>query len=275
MRQLTLDLEQHDEPDGTVFVLGVHEHGTNLAPIVRHLTFGHDEKVAAPSVLDGYVLAVLIYAMAQVDQLIVRGPVSAKALRNAHTWAEAWHSWRPAQYRPIEIIPEMVVSEAELRAARGPERAGRAIAAFSGGIDSTFLALRHATGMLGNASFPLKDVVLVHGFDVHRENSRDFTELLERTKPLTDSLDLRVHVVRTDAKDALEQDWEHSHGALLASILHQFANRFEYGLVASSGTYLHPYDDWGSRADTDYLLSGGDFEIVHEGAGYTRTERWS
>ena len=34
-------------------------------------------------------------------------------------WSEAWHSWQPTQYRPVEIIPRMVVSEAELRAARG------------------------------------------------------------------------------------------------------------------------------------------------------------
>ena len=202
-----------------------------------------------------------------------RGPVSAKALRNAHLLGEAWHSWRPAQYRPVEIVPEAIVSEAELRAARCPNQTARAIAAFSGGVDSTFVALRHSVGMLGNASFPLADVVIVHGFDVHRENTSAFDELLKRTKPLTDSLDLRVHVVRTDIREQLQPDWEHSFGAMLASILHQFSDRFEYGLIGSGEPYSHPVNAWGSTPATDYLLSGGHFEIVHEGAGYTRTEK--
>jgi hypothetical protein len=30
---------------------------------------------------------------------------------------------------------------------------------------------------------------------------------------------------------------------------------------------------WGSTPATDYLLSGDDLEIVHDGAGYSRTEK--
>ena len=116
-------------------------------------------------------------------------------------------------------------------------------------------------------------MVIVHGFDVRRENTSAFDELLERTKPLTDSLGLRVHVVRTDVREQLQQDWEDAHGALLAAILHQFSDRFEYGLIGSTNPYRYPLGAWGSLPTTDYLLSGGDFEIVHEGAGFTKTEK--
>ena len=76
MRQLTLDLAQHDEPSGTAFSQGVHEHGAGTAPTAHRLTFSHDRKAAAPRVLDGCVLAVLVYALARVDQVMVKGPVS-------------------------------------------------------------------------------------------------------------------------------------------------------------------------------------------------------
>ena len=273
MRQLTLDLEQRTVGERTTFELGVHEEGPGTNAEARCLSFTHEGRAAEPLVLDGYLLAVLLYALEHVERVVVEGPLSAKALRNAHIWSEAWHSWQPDRYRPVEIVAETVVTEAELRAARGTDGAGRAIAAFSGGVDSTFLALRHATGMVGTAAFPVRDVVMVHGFDVDRDNTAAFTELRARTRPLTDLLGLRVHVLRTNAKDALPQHWERAHGALLACVLHQFSDRFEYGLLAGDREYAHPKVAWGSLPTTDYLLSGGDLEIVHEGAGYSRTEK--
>ncbi len=266
-------LISREEQGGTTFVLGVHGALPGSAGSVRRVSFHHDLPASEPRVLDGYVLAVLLLALEHVDRIVVKGPVSARALRNVHILGEAWHSWRPDRYRPVEIIPEAVVSEAECRAARDPHQPARAIAAFSGGVDGTFLALRHATGQLGRASYPLADVVLVQGFDVARQNTAAFEALLERTKPLTDSLDLRVHVVRTDIREQLAQDWEHSFGAQLACVLHQFSDRFEYGLIGSGEPYNRQLPVWGSTPATDYLLSGGAFDIVHEGAGYSRTEK--
>ena len=72
---------------------------------------------------------------------------------------------------------------------------------------------------------------MVHGFDVDRHDVAAFDELLERTRPLTDVLGLQVHLVRTDVRRGLQQDWEDSFGAQLASILHQFSPRFRYGLI--------------------------------------------
>ena len=75
MRRLTLDFEQRDVGSGTTFIVGVHGDEMGSRTNARRMTFSHDEKAAAPLVLDGYVLAVLIYALEHVDQVIVNGPV--------------------------------------------------------------------------------------------------------------------------------------------------------------------------------------------------------
>ena len=61
-----------------------------------------------------------------------------------------------------------------------------------------------------------------------------------------------------------------SFGAALASCLHLFKGRCGAGLIASS----KPYDDLllpsGSNPITDPLMSGDRFEIVHDGAAFSR-----
>ena len=138
------------------------------------------------------------------------------------------------------------------------EHEKQAIAAFSGGIDSTFTLLRHATGKLGVASYPLtKAVLLVHGFDVPLKSPNHLEALKERTAPLLEELHLGIRVIRTNLKELDLQDWEDSFMAQLASCLHNYSREFSYGLVGSSEPYNALVLPWGSNPVTDHLLSGG------------------
>lgn len=233
--------------------------------------FDESERVPEPLVLDGFMFGFLHLAMERAKRFVISGPISSRALRNARIYQEAWHKWLPDQYRPVEIVAEKIVSDWRFAL----RRRERTIGAFSVGIDATFTALRHGGRRLGNASFPLTAALTVHGFDVAIENESGFSQLLQRTRPLLKSLNLKQRTIKTDIKSPYKyiQNWEHSFGAQAACALHQFSHEFDYALFGSSEPYNHMMNAWGSTPSTDYLLSGGDMEIVHEGAGYSRTDK--
>ena len=70
---------------------------------------------------------------------------------------------------------------------------------------------------MGNGSYLLTDVLLVHGFDVPLGKPESFDLLLRRVRPLVDELGLGMKVIRTNLKEASGQDWEDSFGAQLAA----------------------------------------------------------
>jgi hypothetical protein len=163
--------------------------------------------LAEPRVLDGYLFGVLLFVMGGAKKLKINGGLSAKAIRNANLLAEAWHAWLPESYSPVEIIAETVLDQNALaQCVKYPNR-DRAIAAFSGGLDSTFTVLRHARHLLGNASYNVKDVVMVHGFDVSLHRQADFCELRCRIQPFVEDLGVNLRIVKTNIKDAISHDW--------------------------------------------------------------------
>jgi hypothetical protein len=223
--------------------------------------------VSPPSVLDGFVFGVIFYAMRLGQDLRVRGPVTRSALLNLNEFQEAWVSWKPHVYQKIRIIPDSVVDIA-------PAREKKAIAAFSGGVDSIFTILRHSTKTLGNASYPLNDAVLmVHGFDVPLAVPDQLESLKERTRPILEELGLKLLIIRTNLKELGLQDWEDSFMSQLACCLNNYSDRYCYALAASSEPYNSLMLPWGSNPATDYLLSGDTMRLVHDGAGYSRTEK--
>lgn len=265
-------------------------HGEGVVNVVdvRHGQFAHHqarsfsvefhhpnaEILGSCPLLDGYVLGLLPLCMQGADRLVVRGPVSNAVVRNAWTLGEAWHAWVPHQYRPVEVVADEMWDDSQLLARRETPIPDAAIAAFSGGVDSTFTAMRHATGSLGSASYPVADVCMVHGFDVRLDNSVDFDGLLTRTKPFVDYLGVRLHVVRTNLREATQPDWERAFALYLACVLHQFSGSFTTGLIASGDLdFLRPPVNWGSTPATDPLMSGAAFQMVHDGAGYSRSEK--
>lgn len=232
------------------------------------IDFLHDSVVAAPRILDGYVQAIFFEAMQAGAQIDVAGPMSRTGLRNLHAFAEAWQGMLPEKYKPVELNPEKILEVAPSSASEG-----RAIQLFTGGVDSTFTAIRHALHDLGDASFPVSDCLMVHGLDVRHDNYAAFERLKIRVGPMLEYLGLDAKFVWTDIRVNENDLWEQSHATKLSSVLHQFSTDFQFGLIASSEPYSNPIVGWGSAPSTDYLLSTSEMDIVHDGAGYTRTEK--
>jgi len=261
---MELFLSQQPIPEGTRRVIRLINPQQQDVEIFFDLV---DETPPAPRTLDGFIVGVIFHAMRSGQPLRVHGPMTKEALCNLGTFQEAWTRWKPDLYRKIEIIPTEIVS---------PQTGidGQAIAAFSGGVDSVFTILRHNRQQLGNASYPLKySVLMVHGFDVPLENPASLEALKDRTAPLLQELGLKLKIIRTNLKSQLLQDWDDSFMAQLACCLYNYAHEFEYALVGSSEPYDGLVLPWGSNPATDYLLSGGTMRIVHDGAGFSRTDK--
>jgi hypothetical protein len=220
-----------------------------------------------PRVLDGFVVGIIFYSMRLGQPIYVRGPMTKDAICNLNEFQEAWVRWKPHIYRKVEIIPAEVVMP-EIRGER------RAIAAFSGGVDSTFTILRHNRDHVGKASYPLNhSVLMVHGFDVPLSSPEQLVSLKERTKPLLDELSLKLLTIKTNLREVNLQDWDDSHMSQIACCLHNYSHDFYYALVGSTEPYDALVLPWGSNPATDYLLSGGTMRLVHDGAGFSRTEK--
>ncbi len=172
----------------------------------------------------------------------------------------------PDRYQAVPIEAERVLDETRRRR--------EALAAFSGGLDSTFTLLRQHAQTPGR--YGVRSVVMVHGFDVGVRNTQGFDELRRRVQPLLDALEVETLVVRTNAKQPgpfQPSKWEHSFGAQLAGVLHHYSHRFGEGLIASSEPYDALVMPWGSSPALDHLLTGGRMRVVHDGAGFSRSAK--
>ena len=219
------------------------------------------ESFPEPSVLDGFVNAVIFYAMGSKQDIQVDGRMTRSALLNLTAFQEAWCRWKPDLYRAIKIEPLSITDDP-------PRAKAQSIAAFSGGADAIFTVLRHA-----GDQFALSSAMLVHGFDVPTDRADQFNKLVERVQPLLRRLNLRPRIVRTNIAELRIQDWLDSFLAQLSCCLHNYSHEFRFGLTGGGEPYDALVLPWGQNPCTDYLLSGDSFSIVHDGAGYSRTEK--
>jgi hypothetical protein len=218
-----------------------------------------------PGNFDGILCALVMPAMRSGRGLRLRGPATRTALLNLREYQLAWSRWLPALYRPVEIEADIVIDD-PVRCKRG------AISAFSGGVDATFTLFNHMPAAPG-LHRSLSACLLVHGFDIPLAASAAFATVLDRARRLHERLGVETLWVRTNSKELRLHDWEHSFAAQLAACLHLFSPRFSQALIGSSEPYDAMVLPWGSNPVTDHLLSGGEIQMVHDGAGFSRTEK--
>jgi len=256
---MRLSVFQEQRTEGTRRTLRITE-TTDGRPIDIYFDFV-GESFPEPFVLDGFVNAVIFYAMGTGQDIHVDGQMTRSSLLNLATVQEAWCRWKPDVYKLIKIEPQSITDDP-------PRAKTQSIAAFSGGADAIFTALRHA-----GDQFALNSVMLVHGFDIPINRPDQFSKLVERVQPFLDRLNLQPRIVRTNIAELRIQEWLDSFLAQLSCCLHSYSHEFRFGLTGGG----EPYDElvlpWGQNPCTDYLLSGDGFTIVHDGAAFSRTEK--
>jgi len=214
---------------------------------------------------DPFVVAMIFFAMQRHTDLCVHGEVSSSLLVNMEEFQSAWSCWLPDKYTRIEME-----ADNELSGIKDNE-SDKAITAFSGGVDSCFTAWRHSRGTSGRSRRNLQAALMIHGFDIDLQDGETFACAAGKSKKILESLGIKLITMETNFKD-LAGDWEDTHIAGLASGLMMFQKDFKIGLIPGSPAYdnISISPPWGSNPITDRLLSSDSFEIIHDGAGFTR-----
>ena len=216
--------------------------------------------------LDYAVLACICYAMKKGQDLHIDGAVSRTLLRNMEEFQDAWVSWLRG-YQSIAITASIEMDDSL-------QQNRRAVFAFSGGVDSTFVLLRDLNKETGRRACEPIAACLVQGFDIGLSENDAFAVAKTSAKETLDSIGIPLVTVRTNLKEKLYgDDWRYVFGAALAACVHQFTEFANFGVVGADEDYAHLYFPWGSNFITNQFLSGGSFTFVTEGGGFTRTER--
>lgn len=215
--------------------------------------------------LDHFVVGALFRAMEDGADIMAEGSVSPSLLRNLQEFTAAWANWLPGKYHNIAI-------EAGIEREPAPEGRKGAVSAFSGGVDAAFTMYRHHRGLARRLSRKVSAGMMAHGFDIPLGEPGIFDNAYRKALAMVESLGLELVPVSTNFRE-INGNWNETHGAAVASCLMLLQGRYSSGLIGSTEPYNALILPWGSNPITDPLLSSDSFEIVHDGAAYTRSEK--
>ncbi|MGB7934199.1 MAG: hypothetical protein WCH04_18635 [Gammaproteobacteria bacterium] len=215
---------------------------------------------------DSYLLAVFMDAMKEGRNVNVKGTVSKWLLSNLIEYQAAWNKWLPDIYSLIEISVDSV------RANNNIAVSG-AICAFSGGVDSTFSVWRHSQRKCHYRSQEIKLCSIVHGFDIPLADEVAFDNARKRAEKTLKDINVDIVPIRTNYKKIAKANWEHAFSCALVATLSNFKKVAGICIVGSSEPYDSLVIPWGSSPITDHLLSSDEFNVIHDGASHSRTEK--
>ena len=205
-----------------------------------------------------FVVALLLLAMQNGEDIEVRGSLSRTFLEGLDRYQRVFQCWFPERFKLIEIRPESFRDDA-------PSGATGKGAAFSGGVDSfhTFLALRKQ----------LTHTIFMAGFDMPINLTWSIGELTRSFATMMKDSGIEFIAGSTNVRTFVNAvDWTNAHGpALLATALF-FKHRLSDFYIPSSYTDGN-YPNWGSHPDLDPLLSSESMRFVHHGSDLNRVQK--
>lgn len=214
---------------------------------------------------DPFVLGSVFTTMRSGKRLTVHGSVSPSLLRNLDEFQSAWSLWHPGFYKKVDITAD--------REQEPPKSETFAsVMGFSGGVDSSFTALRHRKGHAGRQQRNIVAGVMAHGFDIPLNEAEAFAGAAEKARKMLASLDMEFIPVVTNFRD-LKDVWEHTFTTGVASCLALLQGRFAAGVMASSYAYSHLVLAHEANPLTDPMMSSDSFPIIHDGAGFLRLDK--
>jgi hypothetical protein len=234
----------------------------------KRMWFSYPLDVPMPedSNCESYLLASLLPAMQLNADISVKGKVSKQLLANLTELQYIWNKWSPNDFHLIHITADEVTN---IDVSQNDD----AVVAFSGGVDAQFSTYRHATKQAGYATKNLKAGVLIHGFDIALDDDKSFAVAKHKAKLALDNLQVKLFTVSTNIRELWNLNWEMYCGTAIASVLNNFQQYAQFGLIGSGEAYDALVSPWGSHPLTDPLASSKTFQIIHDGAGFNRTEK--
>jgi len=233
----------------------------------RQLWFQFSNEIAPPedSDCDSYLLAIVMDAMAEGRNIIVKGSVSKQLLSNLVEYQVIWNKWVPDVYTVVDIRVDSI-REKEVQVTG-------AICAFSGGVDATFSVWRHSQKKNSYRTKTINVCTFVQGFDIPLTDENIFYSAKKRAEETLSDVGLSLEPIKTNFREISSTIWEHSFGAALVSTLSNFKSVAGTCIVGSSEPYDSLVIPCGSNPISDYLLSSDQFIVLHDGASHSRMEK--
>jgi hypothetical protein len=253
--------------------------GRGAEGVRRTLRFGSEEiwwtidgpPDALPAQLpthDLAAIALIFRAMREGRHLHVDGPVSLPLLEGLEEFVASWVMWRPDLYKRITVS-----ASEEVAPSLSLERRNRAVVAFSGGVDGSFTFWRHHRRLAGRRSRSIQCAVLVHGFEIPLEQSAAFEVAFSQASDTLRSVEKPLARLTTNWRTVCSRNWQMDYGAGLTACLRNWEGSVGSALIGSGEDYAHLLIPWGSNPIIFPMLSTPSFEVVYDGAGFTRTEK--
>lgn len=235
----------------------------------QELWFEFDGELTPPKDedCDSYLLAAMTLAMTEDRDIQIKGSVCAELLSNLTELQGVWNKWLPYDYQKVKFFPD------DIRKAQIPNIKDQAICAFSGGIDSLFSVWTHYKKKQGYRSQNLTSCALIHGFDIPIEQNNTFDKATQRAQEILLDTNLKLFVLKTNFRKIIHTHWDHTVSFALAAALNNYKSIASVAVIGSSNPYSQLVFPIGTSPLTDHLLSSNHFKILHDGAGYNRTEK--
>lgn len=220
---------------------------------------------------DMAALCFVFHAMHKGEDLHVAGPVSRSMLENLEDLVASWVNWCPELYKSISIFcDEEVIDKSRTL----PDHADNlAIAAFSGGLDSTFTAWRHHNTKVRRKNRKLLLGALIHGFDIPLENVQAFEISATSANETLRSIGLPLVTIQTNWRSELCTSWEMEFGDGIATCLMNWQGAVDTALIGSDMDYRRLVYPWGGSPMTYSMFSNDGFKVIYDGGEFARTEK--
>jgi hypothetical protein len=114
---------------------------------------------------------------------------------------------------------------------------------------------------------------MIHGYDMLLSNDKFFNMSFSVAKKTLETVGLPLIPIRTNIREVVPVGWIYLHGTAMVSSLQFLKSKFDVALIASTDSYHELVIPWGSSPLTDPLLSSGRLKVLHDGVGYTRSEK--
>jgi len=220
-----------------------------------------------------FLIAALMLGMQENRALHVRGRVSKLLLQNLDEYMAFWNAMEPHLYHRVELIPHLIDSSIPSSAQHDPLATEAAMAAFSGGLDATFLAWRHHAGEAGWRSRKIGFFVMLSGFDILHDRTAHVDASMKSARETLADIGAHLKTLRTNLRKVVPVSWNHLHGTSLVACMHFFKHHARTVLIGSCEKYDDLIIPWGMSPLCDHLLSGASLRVIHDGAEFSRTEK--
>ncbi len=217
---------------------------------------------------DPFLPPLVLRALMRPGPITIEAEVSPELMTSARRAAALLETWDmpPGRAEGATI---------DVRAPLGvPQCRGAGVGAFfSGGVDSFYTVLKNIARYPTGDSRSLTDLVMLHGFDVREADETLFARLSAPLRAAAAELERGFIPLRTNLRELFgDDDFDITHGVVLAGAAHAMAGLFHTVYVASS----YPYSElrpWGSHPSLDPLWSSERLDVVHDGAERSRPEK--